>query len=163
MDTHTVPSPLRRRIAPTVPLTLTLEVEGGEKWTRNFRLSFDFNATCRIEQMTGQSVLNGEVFRNPNATTLSIMLWATVCATHPEYDYDPKTDEDEETCAGLVAIRSYMDSSNVRAITVALSDAFLASLPEADRTRIKTKVAGGESPDPTAPPVTDAAGKTAAA
>lgn len=147
---------IRRRIAPTVPLTLTLANEDGSTQTKKFKLSFDFNAVTRAEELTGFGLLSGEIWKHATAKTLSILFWSAICANHPEYDYDPEVDDEEKDAAGLYAIRSYMDAGNAAEITQALSDAFILSLPEKDRARIKAaQDKARKNADPTPPATTE--------
>lgn len=137
---------LKRRIAPSAELVLPLVDDDGAKFTRTFRLSFDFNAIALIEERTGLSLLNGEIWQHPTAKVLSIMLWAAILAHHDEYDSD----------IGLAVIRSYMDAGNSAAITRALSDAFIASLSKEQQEAARKKAE--ESKDPLAQqPKADAA------
>lgn len=146
---------LRRRIAPSVPLTLELEDEGGEKFVRSFRVSFDVNAMALVQEETGYSMLNGEIWGHIDETTLSSMFRAALLTHQPEYG----------GLEGLQVIRSYMDASNAEKITVALNEAFLIQLPKERRDKLreaqKDAKAKGENPTP---PATDTAPeKTAAA
>lgn len=110
---------LRPRIAPSVPLTLTLEDEISGSFTRKFRLSFDAEAIARVESLTGVSFLNGDIWRQPSVPHLGVLFWAAVLANHPEYD----------SCEGLAVIVSYMDAGNMPEITLALFEAFIVMLP----------------------------------
>jgi len=134
---------LRRRIAPSVPLTLELTDDNGEKFTRSFHLSFDFNAMTLVQEQTRLSMLNGEIWNNLNEKTLSIMFYAAVLARHPEYAVED----------GLEVIRSYMDTTNTDAITNALNDAFLLQLPPERREKIERaqKAAKEQGENPTRP------------
>jgi hypothetical protein len=109
---------LRRRIAPSVPLTLDLEDDSGAKFTRSFKLCFDFNAIALVEDESGYSLLDGEIWKHPTAKNLSIMFYAAALAQHPEYE------------GHLDVIRSLMDAGNVEKITRALNEAFINSLPK---------------------------------
>jgi hypothetical protein len=134
---------LRRRIAPSVPLTLELADDSGEKFTRSFLLAFDFNAMTSVLEQTGYSMLTGEIWNHVNEKTLSIMFHAAVLLRHPEYASDN----------GLEVIRSYMDTMNTEAITNALNDAFLLQLPPARRKKVEAaqKQALEQGENPTSP------------
>jgi hypothetical protein len=122
---------LRKRIAPSVPLTLTLDTDGGGKVTKSFRLCLDFNAISEIEERTGISLLRGDIWKHITANVLRVMLWASVLAHNPEFDtFD---DEGKRTEDGLEAIGSYMDAGNTAQIAEGLWQAYLASLPEEKR------------------------------
>jgi len=122
------PTPIKKRIAPSVPLTLELTDHSGAKFTRNFWLSLDFNAYARIEQKTGLKMLGGGMFTQLSAEVLSAALWAAVLAHHEEYDtIDGKG---RPTNDGLEAIRSYIDAGNQDAVFEAVWDAYLISLPK---------------------------------
>jgi hypothetical protein len=135
---------LRRRIAPSVPLSLELVDDGGATFTRNFRLSFDLNAMTLVQEQTGLSMLNGEIWNDLNEKTLSVMLHAAVLAHNPEYDCSD----------GLGVIRSYMDTTNIEKITDALNEAFLLQLPGERQEKIRKAQAAakekGENPTPPA-------------
>ena len=135
---------LRRRIAPSVPLSLELVDDGGATFTRNFRLSFDLNAMTLVQEQTGLSMLNGEIWNDLNEKTLSIMLHAAVLAHNPEY----------AVVDGLEVIRSYMDTTNIEKITDALNEAFLLQLPTERQDKIRKAQAAakekGENPTPPA-------------
>jgi hypothetical protein len=110
---------LRPRIAPSVELTLELDDEISGSFTRKFRLSFDAEAIARVENLTGVSFLNGDIFRQPSVPNLGILFWAAVLAHSPEY----------ESYEGLAVILSYMDAGNISEITLALFEAFIVRLP----------------------------------
>ncbi len=121
-------SALKKRIAPSVPLSLDLTDDTGGKFTKNFKLSFDFNAKAEIEERTGLNMLTAQVWTNLSAKVLSVMLWAAVLANHPEYR--TKDEKGNETDEGLEVIRSYMELSNTDAIYEALWDSYFLSLPK---------------------------------
>lgn len=148
---------LKKRIVASVPITLKLEDGAGGEMSRSFNLAFDFNAISRVETMTGLGVLNAEIWKKPSATNISILFWAAVCVNHPEYDYDPATDESEARAEGLVVLRSYMDAGNVTLITKKLSEAFIASLPADQRERAAERQAAAErgEANPTKPAPTE--------
>jgi hypothetical protein len=139
-------SAIKRRVAPSVPLTLELLDDSGAKFTRNFRLSFDFNALARIEEVIEFSMLNTVVWSKLSAGALSAMLWGAVLAHHPEYEtVDEKGERTEE---GLRAIRSYVDFSNVEKITNAVWDAYLLSLPKETAERAREAKAAFDKAQP---------------
>jgi hypothetical protein len=142
-------SALKRRIPPSVPLTLELQDHTGAKSSKSFMLCFDFNAIATVEEMTGLGMLNGEIWelfgrdeeekkgdvkqskkhvrpKGSGAKALGVMFWAGVLAHHPEYDSEE----------GLAVIRSYMDAGNAVQIAGALQRAFVASLPKAQQEAI---------------------------
>ena len=126
------PTALKRRIAPSVPLKLQLDDDGGANFVREFRLSFDFNAAALIEEKTGLNLLTAEVWTSGlSSRSLSVMLWAAVLANHPEYAFSD--DKGEPTEEGLEIIRSYMDVGNTDLIHDALWDAYFISLPKDKR------------------------------
>jgi hypothetical protein len=121
-------SPIKKRIAPSVPLTLELTDDGGATFVRNFRLSFDFNAFARIEEKTGLRMLGIAVWTQLSAKVLGAMLWAAVLAHHEEYD--TIDGQGQPTEDGLQVIRSYIDLSNADKIAEALWQAYLLNLPK---------------------------------
>ncbi len=151
-------SALKRRIAPSVPLKLELDDDKGEKFVKNFRLSFDANAAAEIEERTGFNMLRGEIWEKLSFKGLSIMLWAAALANHPEYDTEDA--DGERTDEGLRVIRSYMGIGNTPQISEAVEKAFLASLPKDKREAIEAEkkqrdkdplaVAGAANPEATA-------------
>jgi hypothetical protein len=140
---------LRRRIAPSTPLTLELEDDIGGKITKTFRLCFDFNAAAEIKERTDLSLLNGSIWQHiDNPTVFSVMFYAAILANHPEYR--TVDDEGAPTDEGLEVIRSYMQESNADVITEALWKAYLAYLPKEKRDlmeRLRAK-AEAKNPDP---------------
>lgn len=136
---------LRRRIVPSVPLTLNLDDDSGSKLTRVLRLSFDFNAIARIEDMTGISVLRGEIWAKINARNLGIILWAASLAHHPDYD----------SGEGLVVVQSFIDAGNFEEVILAILDAYIVSLPDSQKgifEDIRKGVAKATSENPTKGP-----------
>jgi hypothetical protein len=121
-------SAVKRRVAPSVPITIELLDDSGAKFTRNFRLSFDFNAFARIEEKTDVRVLGMEIWAKLSPRVVGAMLWAGVLALHPEYDTEDE--EGEPTDEGLEAIRSYIDAGNVDFIGDKLWEAYLITLPK---------------------------------
>lgn len=123
---------LKKRIAPSVPLVLELEDDSGAKFKREFRLSFDFNASAIVEEKTGLNLLTAEVWTSGlSSRSLSVMLWAAILSNHPEYDTEDE--RGRPTDEGLEVIRSYMDVGNTDAIHQALWDAYFISLPKDKR------------------------------
>jgi hypothetical protein len=115
---------LKRRIAPSTALVLDLDDENGAKFSRSFRLCFDFNAAALIQEHTGQMLTNAAVWKYIDQPIFqSIMFWAAVLANHPEY-------AGEE---GLAVLRSYMDERTADPIKEALWKAYLAYLPAKKR------------------------------
>jgi len=134
---------LKRRIVPSVLLALDLTDDDGSQMQRTLRLSFDYNAYALIQDRTGLDATGQDVWRDLNAATVSIMLWAAVLACQPEYD-------DEE---GLGVIRSYMDRGNQDLIMEKLFEAHIAALPERVRSALmEAKQRLKEGKDPTRPP-----------
>jgi hypothetical protein len=121
-------TPIKRRIAPSVPLKLELADDNGATFVRNFRLSFDFNALARIEEKTGLRMLGIGVWTQLSAKVVGAMLWAAILANHPEYD--TREADGERTDDGLEAISSYVDLSNAEQVTSALWEAYLRNLPK---------------------------------
>lgn len=123
-------TPLRRRIAPSVPLTIH-----GEQ----FVLCLDGDALCALEEkVPSLNTLNLgglEIFSpKNNATVIRAALWAAVLRHHPEYDTKDKTGQ--QTSDGLNAIGSFIDSSNMGDVVTALEQAYLATLPDERRDEI---------------------------
>lgn len=115
--------PVIEQIAPSVPLELTLT--GGR--VLSFRLSFDYNALALVEEKTGYNLHRGAIFNNVTASNLSVLLWASLQNANPEYEGD----------LGLKAVRSYLTLSNRNAVENAIQEAYMASLPDDERERIK--------------------------
>src|SRR5208282_369636 len=142
---------LRKRITPSAPVTIKVENSDGSSFELSWRLTFDFNTMALVEEHTGLSMLTGEVFSNPDARRVSVLLWAAALEHQPEY----------EGMEGLEAIRSYLTIANTADVLHALDNAFMASLPKekADELRAaaeakKNKEAGQAAPpaDPTPAP-----------
>lgn len=155
---------LRRRVAPSVPLTLELEDDAGGKFTRSFRLAFDMNAAAEIEERTGLSLLDAGIWQHINEpVAFSVMFYAALLANHPEYR--TVDDEGEASDEGLEVIRSYMQESNAEPITEALWKAYLIYLPREKRElmeKLRAKAEaqrsdGGAEADPFGPPAATAA------
>jgi hypothetical protein len=136
-----------RRIAPSVPLSLTFKDETGEK-TLHFRLAFDFNTAAAIEDKTGKNILRGELLEDLTAKNLSAAFWAMLLLNHPEYDSDE----------GLLAVRTYVTIANSGEIANAVKRAFILTLAEETQKAIREAeaalAAGGEVPPANAPAAT---------
>ena len=134
------PGALRRRIAPSFPITLQLPEEDGSIVPQTFRLAFDFNAFARIEEVTGYSVLNGDVWKHLSSDkVLSVMFWAALLAHQPEYD----------SPTGLTTVRYLMDPGNADQIVEALIDAYILPLSGEKRApflEIKAQLKGADRP-----------------
>ena len=128
-------SPIKRRIAPSVPLKLDLLDDGGAKLTLNFRLSFDFNALARVEEKTGVTELGFAIWAKLSPRVLGAMLWAGILAHHPEYL--TVDDNGKETEEGLEIVRSYIDPGNIDLVHDAIWDAYMATLPSDQAQKLK--------------------------
>ncbi len=142
---------LRRRIAPSVPLTLELSDDNGTSFKREFRLCFDFNVCACIEEKIGVNVLDAKDFLSKlkSPKVISVCFWASLLPHHPDYDIDE----------GLPVIRSYMDESNLEQISNALWEAYLLYCPEKKREALKKLAEQGKSEieaNPTPSPTTTA-------
>jgi hypothetical protein len=125
-------TPLRRRIAPSVPLTLNITNEDGSTFSVSFQLRFDFNVLARIEEKTGKRMLTGmDIWKQMTATTLSAMLWSAVIPSNPEYDSPD----------GLEAIRSYLNNETADQASNALWEAYLLFLPKKEAEDLREHVA----------------------
>jgi hypothetical protein len=117
-------TPIKRRVAPSVPLKLDLEDDSGAKFSKEFRLSFDFNAAALIQEKTSLKLTEFSSWRHIDEPIFqSVMFWAAVLAQSPEYEGDE----------GLSVLRSYMDEKNSEAIVEALWQAYLLYLPKEKR------------------------------
>lgn len=115
---------LKRRIAPSTPLTLEFMEEGNIKTALKFKLAFDFNAAAAIQEKTDLNLLDFSIWKNANdPNVMRVMFWAATHAHHPEY----RSDE------ALEVLGSYMDESNSGQIYEALWAAYLAYLPKQKR------------------------------
>lgn len=126
-------TPLKRRIAPSVPLTLTLTDDNGAEFAREFRLSFDFNAAALVEDKTGLNLLTAEVWVKLTSSNLSILFYASLLAHHPEYGKVGDEGCTHATDTGLEIVRSYMDVGNTDQIHEAVWNAYFLSLPKEKR------------------------------
>jgi hypothetical protein len=141
-------TPLRRRIAPSVPLTLNVTDDGGATFAVNLQLRFDFNVLARIEEKTGLTMLSGaDMWSKLSASLLSVMLWSAAIPSSPDYDSDD----------GLEAIRSYLDKDAADKAANALMEAYLLFLPkeEADLLRDFGKKTEAGKPVPENPPTVE--------
>ena len=124
-------TPLKRRIAPSVPLSLKITNEDGSTFTVDFQLRFDFNVLARIEEKTGQKMLSGmDIWSKMSATLLSAMLWSAAIPSSPEYDSDE----------GLEAIRSYLNNETADQASNALWEAYLLFLPKKEAELVRAQV-----------------------
>lgn len=131
---------LRRRIMPYTSLTLNLEDANGDKFVRNFKLSWDFNAQALVEFRTKMSMLDGSIWTTNSPTVLSAMLQAAVLMHQPEYGGE----------VGLEVLRSYLDAGNIVEVSTALNEAFIASLPVEKQKKIR-ELQKAKAEDPTLP------------
>jgi len=119
-------SPLRRRIAPSVPFVLEWTNADGTKVSESFQLSYDFNSLALVEEALGKSMLLdiGEVFHErPTVKSVSVLLWAAVQENHPEY----------EGPEGLFVLRSNLTVKSAKAVKEACQEAFMAQLPKVEK------------------------------
>ena len=145
------PTPIRRLVAPTYPLTLEFEDELG-KFVKNFRLLFDFNTLARIEAKAGISTLSVAVWAKLNSTLLAVMLWSACQKHSPEYAGDE----------GLEVIGEYLSMSVADKVAAALWEAYLLGYDK-ERREILRKLResaqkGEEVPNAPAPAATPATG-----
>jgi hypothetical protein len=123
---------LRRRIAPSVPLTLETVDSQGTKYTLSLRLAFDVNAGVAIQEKSGINIGHLDIWsRAGEPIFVRTVLWGAVLAHQP--DYYTTDDAGRLTNAGLEAIGSYIDDSNTPAVIEALWKAYLAFLSPARR------------------------------
>lgn len=123
-------STIKKRLLKGHPFMLTVQTDEGVE-ELGFHLLFDFNASSAVEGATGYKMLNGKIFDNLNATSLSALFWAAILAYHPEYA-GPN---------GLAVVRSMMDLRNADAVQEAVQEAFILSLPDAQQKVIREAVA----------------------
>jgi hypothetical protein len=128
-------SPIQKRLAPSVPLELRVKDSEGNETIFNLKLVFDFNAYALVETHAPANVpinmlrpdsvlpLVGDP-QGKGATIISLMLWAALNAYHAD-DFGGEE--------GLEAIRSFLSYDNLEAVTKAVLEAFLLSLPESLR------------------------------
>jgi hypothetical protein len=130
--------PLRARLAPFVPLRLTLAEPGGAGLDLELRLAFNFNVLAAVEEASGLGVLSGQIWQQLSARTMSILFWASLLPHQPEY----------EGPQGLAIVRSYMDAGNAAQITRAVTDAFILSLPAEQQVEMRERLSGNPTPPP---------------
>ena len=120
-------SPLRRRIAPSVPYTLNVENDGGDKFSLSFRLAYDLNALSLAEETLSRQLgreinIFAEIAKCldiPSIRTTSILFWAAVGLNHPEW-----RGED-----GLEALRSCVTIKDLKDVASVCAEAFILQLP----------------------------------
>jgi hypothetical protein len=148
-------SPLRRRISPSVPFTLTFEDETGVV-SLSYKLAYNINSLVLIEEQLGVSMLTdcGEIVDSPTAKNVSVLLWAALQEYQPEY----------EGLEGLENIRQNLTVSHTKDALNACFDAYVKQLPPEQQARVlalKAKREAGEivAADPlaTTAPVTPTA------
>jgi hypothetical protein len=137
---------LQRRIAPAVPLALELDEDGGGTRRLDLRLVFDFNAVALVEETLHVNLLAGDVVEHLTGTALSVMFWAALQARQPEY----------EGAEGLAVVRSWMDLGNAPAISLAVVNAVVRSLPAEQQQAIVSAVPVRERPTAPAPATAEA-------
>lgn len=127
-------TPLRKRLAPAVPLTLNLEDDDGGKFSRSFKLCFDFGAGVAIRDKTGLNLRDFAIWKeSERPDVLSVMLWAAILRHQPEYDSEE----------GLEVIESYLDDGNFDQVSEALWQAYLKYVSKEKReflTKMREKV-----------------------
>jgi len=95
-----------------------IEIElGGKKR----KLVFDFNALCKLEEMTGKNALDGETWQQPRASDIRILLWAALLRNEPELTL-------EDTGAMLTI-------SSLSQVTESLRQAFESASMPADESK----------------------------
>ena len=138
---------IARRMAPYKPFVLVADQFDGTKFSKSFRLCFDFAAFARVKEKTGLELWNSlEAWAKTSEDSsriLPVLLWAAVCRNHPEY-----AGED-----GLDALASYIDPRNAGAIGDAVFEAYLLSVPKELADQVKEAIEKAnreeESADPT--------------
>ena len=140
-------SPLRRRISPSVPFTLTFEDEQG-KASFSYKLAYNWNSLALIEEQLGTSMIVdiGDIFENPTIKNVSVLLWAALQENH--------ADEGYAGVEGLEYIRQNLTIPIAKDALRACSDAYVAQLSPEQQARLK-KLANGEQveqSDPLAQP-----------
>ncbi|HEY0701272.1 MAG TPA: hypothetical protein VGD60_00750 [Candidatus Acidoferrales bacterium] len=115
---------LRRRIAPSTPLTLELEQEYGPIIKVELKLAFDMTAAAALQEKTQLLLTDYSIWKHiGEPKLLATMLWAACLSHHPELDVDE----------GPGVIGSYIQENNADQVTEALWQAYLAYLPKAKR------------------------------
>jgi hypothetical protein len=132
----TTKSPLRQRITPSVPYTLDVEDLQG-KFALSFRLSYDLNAFCLVEEKLGKSMLTdlAAILDKPTVTTITVLLWAALQNNHGEYGGDD----------GLVAVRNLVTLPTLQPALAACVEAFLVQLPKEKQDEIRLKIKAAEA------------------
>jgi len=138
-------TPLQRRVAPAVPLALEFE-DAGQARRLDLRLVFDFNAVALVEETLHVNLLKGDVVDHLSGTALSVMLWASLQAYQPEY----------EGAEGLAVLRSYMEIGNAPAVSLAVVNAVVRSLPQEQQDAIRSGVPQNGRPTAPAPATAEA-------
>ena len=155
---------LKRRLAPSVPLTLDVKDENDAVIGKlELRVGFDFNVLARIEdtyneilrrkKRPGEIVtpeerlhtLGLEMWTRLNAGILNVMLWSACVPYNPEYLSDVWTDDGPD---GLVVLCSYLDKTEAEKATEALWQAYMLYLPKDQREIMKKLKAGESKPNP---------------
>jgi len=146
-------SPMRRRISPSVPFTLTFEDEQG-KASFSFKLAYNFNSLALVEEKLGVSMLTdiGEIIDAPTVQNVSVLLWAAVQENHAD-DY---AGED-----GLETIRMNLTIAQTKDALNACSRAYVKQLPAEQQERIARIVAAKEEGSE-APPLSQSPAETPA-
>lgn len=117
-------SQLRKRLAPSTPITLEMVDDNGDKFSRSLKLCFDFAAGVAIEEKTGLNLRDFKILTEmEKPTAMSVVFWAALLRHQPEYDSEE----------GLEAVRSYMDESNYDLIVEAVWNAYLLYQSKAKR------------------------------
>lgn len=90
------------------------------KLDKERRLVFDFNALCRLEELTGKNALSGETWSNLTARDVRALLWSAMLRDDPELK--------------LEEVGELVNFKNLSKVTQALEKAFVsASIPEDDK------------------------------
>jgi hypothetical protein len=152
-------TPIKRRIAPSVPLKLDLEDDSGAKFSREFRLSFDLNAAARIQLRMARRIreeIDEEVEEEIDGKKVKKMVTRMVTHDVPGPNlgdpaiwsrivrepvckgvvfwasvlaHHPEYDSDE----GFECIQSYLDDDNEDVVIEALWDAHIFYVSKAKR------------------------------
>jgi uncharacterized membrane protein YccC len=138
-------SPLRRRISPSVPFTLTFEDEQGV-FTASYQLAYNLNSMALVELELNKSMLTslGELLENPTATSVSVMFWAALQENHS----DEFEGED-----GLRLVRTNLTVAQTRSALAACAKAYIQQLPKEQQQRLTNMVEGREAGEEAAVPL----------
>lgn len=142
-------SPLRRRISPSVPFTLTFEDENGTS-TSSYKLAYNWNSLALVEEQLGKSILLdiGEILENPSIRNVSVLLWAALQENH---------EEDFEGIAGLKLVRQNLTVGESRKTLDACSEAYVKQLSQEQQNMLKeiqaARAAGTDAPPLSESPV----------